>query len=169
MTPLFPPLSDHARLWIYAADRPLSEPEQADLLQPIRMFIGSWASHGRPVRGGADVWHGRFLLVAGEVEGGAISGCGIDASVRAVEAAGERLGIRWLSPLDVLYRDAVGAVRSLPRAAFRKLVRAGEVTAATPVFDLTLAALGDVRRGHLERPAGEAWHALVFRIPQPAL
>ena len=169
MNDLFPTLPDHARLWIYAADRPLSASEQADLLQTLRGFLTSWVSHGRPVQGRADVRHDRFLLLAGEVPGGEISGCGIDASVHAVEAAGAQFGITWLSPLGVFFRDASGGVRSLPRATFRKLVRTGEVTAETSVFDFTITTLGDVRRGRFERPAGETWHALVFKIPQPAV
>ena len=169
MNSLFPTLSDQARLWTYAADRPLDAAEQAALLQRVRAFLQSWTSHGRPVRGEADVRADRFLLVAGEIPGGAISGCGIDASVHAVEAAGAELGIGWLSPLNVFYRDGAGDVQALPRPAFRKLVRLGEVDARTSVFDLTAATLGDVRHAGFERAAGEAWHALAFKIPQPAL
>lgn len=169
MNGLFPILPDHARLWIYAADRSLSEHEQTHLLETIHAFLAQWTSHGRPVEGAADVRDERFLLLAGFVPDGEVSGCGIDASVRAVETAGAALGITWLSPLNVFFRDAEGAVQSLPRPAFRKLVRAGTVTAETSVFDPSPATLGDVRREPFERPAGASWHALVFKIPQPVL
>ena len=168
MSTLFPHLPDHARLWVYAADRPLSETEQARLLQRLEAFFGQWASHGRPVEGAATLRHDRFLLLAGLVRGGEISGCGMDASVHAVEEASAALGFSWRSPLDVFYRDAEGAVEALARAAFRKRVREGDVTAETSVFDLSITALADVRQGRFERPAGETWHALVFKIPQPA-
>ena len=165
----FPSLPDDARLWIYAADRPLSETEQARLLEKLNAFLSRWASHGRPVEGTVTIQDDRFLLLSGLVRGGEISGCGVDASVHAVEETGAELGIAWLSPLNVFFRDADGAVQALPRAAFRKLVRAGTVTAETSVFDLSLTALADVRQGRFERPAGEMWHALVFKIPQPAV
>ena len=97
-----------------------------------------------------------------------ISGCGIDASVHATEEAAGRLGVAWSSPLLVLYRDTDGAVRNLPRSAFRKLVADGTVTAETPVFDVSLTTLGQLRSGAFEKPAGASWHARVFRIPQPA-
>ncbi|MGI9175513.1 MAG: hypothetical protein ACR2GR_09380 [Rhodothermales bacterium] len=167
MSTLFPSLPDQARLWVYAADQPLGETQQARLLEKLDAFFSQWASHGRPVEGTATIQDDRFLLLSGLVRGGEISGCGMDASVHAVEETGAALGISWLSPLSVFFRDADGIVQSLPRSAFRKLVRAGTVTTETSVFDLSITTLADVRQGRFERPAGETWHALVFKIPQP--
>lgn len=165
---LFPLLSDEARCWIYIAERRLTEAEQSALLEALQPFFGGWASHGRPVQGAATVLDDRFLVVAGAIAEGAISGCGIDASVHAVEEAAADLGLAWSSPLLVFYRDADGAPHSLPRSAFRKLVADGTVTADTPVFDLSLTTLGHLRSGAFEKPAGDSWHARVFRIPQSA-
>ena len=165
---LFPSLPDPARCWIYVAPRRLTEAEQATLLETLQTFFAGWASHGRPVQGAAAFLDDHFLAVAGAIAGGEISGCGIDASVHATEEAAGRLGVAWSSPLLVLYRDADGAVRSLPRSAFRKLVDDGTVTAETPVFDVSLTTLGQLRSGAFEKPAGASWHARVFRIPEPA-
>lgn len=168
-SPLFPDFPDEARLWIYAADRPLEASEQETLTETLDRFLASWTSHARPVRGAAQLLHDRFLLVAATLaEDAAISGCGIDASVHAIEAAADTVGVRWLSPLVVCYRDADGTIQHLPRGAFRKLVRAGTVTAGTPVFDVSLTTVGALREQGLERPAGAGWHARAFRIPQPA-
>ncbi|ARA91709.1 MAG: hypothetical protein D6685_04065 [Bacteroidetes bacterium] len=168
-SPLFSTLPDEARLWVYAADRPLTAAEQTTLTRRLMPFLASWTSHGRPVQGAMHLLHDRFLLVAAVLAGGAdISGCGIDASVHAVEEAAEAVGVRWLSPLEVLYRDDEGQIRHVPRSGFRQLVRAGTVTGATPVFDLSLTTVGALRAQGLERPASAGWHARVFRIPQPA-
>ena len=165
---LFPSLPDKARCWIYVAERPFTEDEQASLLEALQAFFAGWASHGRPVQGTATTLEDRFLVVAGVIPGGEISGCGIDASVHAVEEAAGRLGVAWSSPLLVLYRDAEGAIHSLPRSAFRKRVADGTVTAETRVFDVSLTTLGQLRNGTFEKPAGASWHARVFRIPELA-
>ena len=68
----------------------------------------------------------------------------------------------------VFFRDAEGQIRHLPRRAFREEVSAGRITADTPVFDLSITTLGELRDGRFERPAGTAWHATAFRIPQQA-
>lgn len=166
--PLRPDLPDDARLWIFAADRPLSEAESQTLVESLRPFLASWQAHGLPVQGQAAVLHHRFLLLAGYVPGGEISGCSIDAATQAVEAAAQRLGITWMSPLMVFYRDAADAVQHVTRAQFRRLIAEGKVTAQTPVFDLSLTHVGALRRGAFEKPAGQSWHARVFSLTLPS-
>jgi len=166
---LFVPFPDEARCWIYVADRPLSDALQEKLLGTLEPFFAEWASHGRPVQGAATVLEDRFLVVVGAITRGDISGCGIDASVHRVQETAENLGVTWLSPLLVFFRGADGTVESLPRSAFRKHVAAGTITAATPVFDVSLTTLGQLRDGTFEKPAGASWHARVFRIPPVAV
>ena len=164
---LFPDLPAAARLWVFTADRALASSEQERLRDAMTSFLAEWASHGRPVLGEAAVLHDRFLVVGAHL-GGGVSGCGIDSLVHAVEAAGDALGIAWGDGLQVAFRDDGGAVQTLPRSAFRRLAREGVVTATTPVFDATLATVGALREGGLERPAGSTWHGRVFRLMEPA-
>lgn len=164
----FRDLPDEARVWMYAADRDLNDLEEKRAVEILNEFCASWHSHGRPVESAADVLEGRFALIAGRIVDGDISGCGIDASVHALEKAASELAFEWLSGLDVHFRDENGAVRSLSRSGFRDAVREGVVDADTPVFDFSISSLGQLRAGDFERPAGRTWHARVFRIPQPA-
>lgn len=164
---LFPMLPDAARCWVYVAERRLTDAEQTALLEALQAFFEGWASHGRPVQGAATCLDDRFLVVAGTLtQEGTLSGCGIDASVHAVEEAAQRLGVTWASPLRIFYRDG-DAVISLPRPTFKKCVADGTVTAETHVFDVSLTTLGQLRSGAFEQPAGASWHARVFRIPKP--
>ena len=161
---LFTELPDEARLWIFAADRPLSDAESQTLLETLAPFLNEWTAHGLPVRGQAAVLHHRFLLLAGYVLDGEISGCSIDAATRAVNAAARKLGISWVSPLVIFYRDAEGTVQHATRGQFRRLIAEGKVTAETPVFDLSLTTVGALRSGAFEKPAGRSWHARVFAL-----
>lgn len=165
---LFPSFPDDAACWIYAADRPLTDAEARRLEAILDDFFAGWTSHGRSVRAAASVQDRRFLLIAATLEEGDISGCGIDASTHVLEDAAQQLGVRWLPALTVFYRDGEGAVRSLSRSAFRRRVAEGEITAHTPVFDVSLRTVGALRSGRFERAAGASWHARVFRIPEPA-
>lgn len=169
-TTLFPSIPDEARLWIYAADRPLDTDEQQALERSIDSFIDDWTTHGRSVQGAAAVVEDLFLLLAATVEDGDISGCGIDASTRAIEEAAQQIGFTWLPSLQILYRDPEGVVRSCTRRTFKELAKRGEVTAQTPVFNTNLTTVGELRAGRFERPAGQSWHARAFalREEQPA-
>ena len=163
-TELLPRLPDEARVWIYAADRHLGPVEQERLTSILNSFCAVWKSHGRPVESASAVLAGRFAVIAGRIVDGDISGCGIDASVHALDTAAQELGLTWLPSLSVLYRDPSGQIQSVPRPQFREKVRSGEVDSATMVFDLTLETLGELRSGGFERPAGESWHARIFGI-----
>ncbi len=162
MTDPFSHLPDDARIWIYAADRDLNELEENRTLEILQTFCASWTSHGRPVLSGAGMAESRFAIIAGHIPGGDISGCGIDASVHALEQAHAELGLEWLPALAVHYRDANGAIRSVSRAAFRAAVAAGDARETTMVFDPGIQRLGDWRAGLFERPATATWHRRAF-------
>ncbi|MEM1096515.1 MAG: hypothetical protein AAGJ10_18095 [Bacteroidota bacterium] len=160
---LFAHLPDHARFWCYVADKPLNDAEQAILLAHLDSFFASWQSHGRPVTGTAKILDDRLLLLAATLNG-EISGCGIDASVHAVTHAGAAVGITWKTGLFVVHRVLDGAIAVTPRRAFKQAAKAGDVTPQTPVFDLTLMHLGDVRAGRFEQPAAKSWVSRVVRF-----
>jgi hypothetical protein len=167
----FPDLPGHARLWVYATDRPLTDAEEETLIRRLEDFLADWTSHGRPVTGEAEVRDRRFVLLAAHRPGApaeeaneGVSGCGIDASVQVLEDFAEETGLDWVSGLDVLYRDAEGHVESASRPAFQKQAAAGTVDAATPVFDLSVETVAALREGRFEHPAGQGWHAEAFPL-----
>jgi len=165
---LFPSLPDDARLWVYVAPRSLTDEEQDAVRTRLANFIDGWSSHGRPVDGAADVLHKRFVVLAATLADGSISGCGIDASVHAVDEIAQALDIEWIPTLDIVFRDAAGRVQHCTRAEFQALAEQGTVTVETPVFDPSITTLGALRHGSFEQPAGASWHARAFDLPQAA-
>lgn len=157
-TDLFSILPPSSNIWIFVGDRPISQEEGERLLATTRVFTSSWVSHGRRVIGESTILDERFLLLAGFVEDGDLSGCGIDASFRAVAEVGEHMGIHWLPPLTIAYRDGAGHVQTVTRAEFRALGESGNIVPQTPVFDTSLATLQEVR-DRFETPVSESWHA----------
>lgn len=162
-------LPDDARIWIYVADRTLSEVESHSLLEHLDAFCAGWRSHGRPVSSAATLIEGRFAVIAGEIPGGDISGCGIDSSVHALNRAAEELEFGWLPGLAVQFRGEDGTIRSVSRPEFRKMAASGEIDARTLVFDVSISTLGMLRAGKLEQPAGSTWHTPVFRLMESAV
>ncbi len=164
----FPSFPVDARLWVYAATASLTAGDVAHIQRHVGRFIQDWSSHGRPVRGALHVEERRFVMLAATVDDGDLSGCGIDASVQAVEAAAEARSIAWIPALHVIYRDAEGRIQHCTRPQFRTLADAGRVTADTPVFDPSITSLQALRSGQFEQPAGSSWHAQAFDLRQPA-
>jgi hypothetical protein len=165
---LFASFPDAARLWAHATASPLSDADTAAIRDQLRTFIRDWSSHGRPVQGAVHIQDQRFILIAATLAEGDISGCGIDASVHAIDGIAAARNLQWIPALHVIYRDAHGDVRHASRSAFRALAQEGAVTADTPVFDTSITTVGALRSGQFEQRAGDAWHARAFDLPQPA-
>ena len=156
----FNQLPASARLWIFAAERPLSSAEKSRLLEQVDGFLSGWQAHGMPLTSARDLKYDQFLFVAVDQTTAGASGCSIDAMVRGLKALEREIGIALIDSPPIWYRQN-GGIRGASREDFAGLVSAGAVTLETPVFDNTLEALGDVQ-GHWEVPAGQSWHRRAF-------
>jgi hypothetical protein len=154
-------LPDHARVWVFAAERPLAGPAREALLTDVDTFLDGWAAHGTPLPCGRDLLHDRFLIIAVDERAAGVSGCSIDALTRQLREHERRLGMALLDNGPVHYRADDGVAR-VSRAQFGMLADAGTVTPDTVVFDNTVPDLGAVRSGTWETPARGAWHGKAF-------
>jgi hypothetical protein len=160
----FDELPDDARVWVFAAPRPLAADEAESLLARVDGFLAGWAAHGAPVRGARDFRHGRFLLVGADERATGVSGCSIDSLFHALAEVERESGVTFRDSTPVFYRDAEGEVRSATRPEFRRMAAAGQVAADTPVFDNTVGSVGEVRGGRWETRLRDAWHARAFPV-----
>ena len=140
--PLLAALPDDARVWLYATAAPLSDASADAIATGLGAFFTGWKSHGRTVRGGAEVIGDRLIAVAATVDGGNISGCGIDQHVRVLDTLLADTGAALADALAVVYRDAGGAVHVATRAEARRMREAG---AGVAVIRRDVTRLGDLR------------------------
>lgn len=157
----FEQLPPDARLWIFAAERPLSEDERERALGAVDQFIGQWAAHDRPLTTARDLRYDRFIFVAVDERSAGASGCSVDALVRQMKALEADLGLELINHGPVLYRDG-DAIARVDRHEFIELAESGTVDPSTVVFDNTLTTVGAVREGRWELPAAESWHGRAF-------
>ncbi|HEY5564211.1 MAG TPA: hypothetical protein VIL33_01385 [Rhodothermia bacterium] len=161
-------LPDSARVWINPTNRGLTPEEQKAVLEALSDFIATWSSHGRKVVAEAVIAADRFVITAGHVPGGDVSGCGIDASVHALQSIAQTLEFGWAPALDVFFK-LDDKVAQTDRGTFSKLASNGAVTPDTIVYDTSLTTLGDLRRQGFELPARQSWHGRVFRFVTEAV
>ena len=84
----FDSLPDTARLWIFAADRKLSDAEADALVREMQGFVHAWMAHGIPVQGGVAMKYNQFLFITAD-ESSLPSGCSTDEMMRRVRGLGE--------------------------------------------------------------------------------
>ena len=157
----FDQLPDDARLWIFPAERSLSEAEQAQLLTEVDRFIDQWEAHDVPLTAGRELRYDRFLFVAVDQRKTGPSGCSIDALFRQTKTFEQEIGIELVNHAPVVFRQG-SAIERVPRDQFAKLAAAGKVGFETTVFDNTLTCVGDIRAGRWETRLADSWHARAF-------
>jgi hypothetical protein len=159
----FDQLPAGARLWVFAAERPLDAAARERLLGVVDGFLSQWKAHGVPLTAARDWRYDRFLLVGVDEASAGASGCSIDAMVRQIEVLEGALGVALLDHGPVLFRRG-DAIERLGRPEFAALARSGAVSADTIVFDNTVTRVADVRDGRWETPARASWHARAFQL-----
>ncbi len=151
-------LPDTARVWVYGVDRPLDPPESATVRAELLAFVDQWTAHGAELLASVELVEDRFVIVAVDEASASASGCSIDALVRRLADLERRLACSLLDSTRIFYRSNAGPIATCDRAGFREAAAVGAVTETTPVFDLTVASLGEVRTGALELPLADSWH-----------
>ncbi len=157
----FEQLPSDARVWIFSAERALTQDEQARLLQVVDAFLSEWGAHDMPLTAGRDIRYDRFLFIAVDQSRVGPSGCSVDALIRQMKALQQEISVELVNNAPVLFRRGDQITR-LERDEFAALAAQGEVGSETTVFDNTLTSLGDVRDGRWETSAAQSWHGKAF-------
>ena len=157
----FDDMPEQARIWIFAADRPVTSDEQEVMLRETDAFLDGWVAHGVPLTNARELRYDRFLLVAVDETASGVSGCSIDAMVNNLKSLERQLALRLLDSGAVQFRSDDG-IRRLARPEFASLVDSGDIGLHTTVFNNTVTTVGDVRGGRWETAASESWHAQAF-------
>ena len=58
----FDQLPKESRVWIFSAERPLVDKEQAGLLDEVDQFLDQWASHDTPLFAAREIRYEQFLF-----------------------------------------------------------------------------------------------------------
>jgi hypothetical protein len=157
----FDRLPPDARLWIFAAERTMSNDERARVLAETDAFIAQWTAHGVPLTAGRELRYDQFVLVGVDERAAGVSGCSIDALVRRMQQLEQMLGLELVNNGPVLYREG-NAIERVTRERFAELAASGTVGPTTRVFDNTLARVGDLLAGRWEVKASDSWHSRAF-------
>jgi hypothetical protein len=149
----FATLPDDARLWLFA----LTHPTEASALAPdLEALMGRWRHKGIQYRGAWSLLEHRILAIAEATLASQPSGCAIDGMLRGVAQIVVRQGLALEDPQAVLVRRE-HSIRAIPRSELEARLTDGTLDGATPILDLALLTLGDLRQGKLERPLATTW------------
>ncbi len=152
----FENLPDDSRIWIYQANRKLSDAEIDAIAPKIEAFLQKWTAHGSNLEAGFELKYNRFIILGLNQESASASGCSIDASVHFIQSLEKEFDVYLLDNMNVtLYNGDFIAYKTL--TYFRKMAKDRSVTKHTVVFN----NLVNTKAEYLENwevPASESWH-----------
>ena len=138
----FEHLPDHARIWIYPADRKFSEADEKIIREEAHSFCDQWVAHGNPLKTSFKIESGHFLILAVDEGVNGASGCSIDGSVRMLKSLQERTGINFLDRSKVPF-FVDGNVKLIPLRELRPAFASGILGPVTATFHLLAATKGE--------------------------
>jgi len=123
-----------ARVWIYQANRLFSLSEAIEIEDLLAQFTAQWHTHGTPVKGYANMFFGRFIVLMADETDAGVSGCSTDSSVRLIKQIESHFSVTLFDRqlLAFLIKDAI---QLLPLSQLQYAVNNQFITADTIYFN----------------------------------
>lgn len=150
----FDQISDAARVWIYQANRSLSDNEAVGIENALASTLADWNAHGQPLVGSAKVLYNRFVVIAADEAANQPSGCSIDASTRWIKQIGEQVAVDFFDR-SVAFIGQNG-IDTVAVGEVKQAVLTQKIVPSTPTFNNLVKTKAQLLQ-NWETPAVESW------------
>ena len=127
----------NSRVWIYQSDRIFFMQEALEMETMLQQFVSDWKRHGIPVKGYANLFFGRFIILMADENATGVSGCSTDSSVRLIKEIEKKYNVS-LFDRQMLTFYIKEKVEPLPLSQLKYAVENKFITADTLYFDNTV-------------------------------
>jgi hypothetical protein len=127
----------NSRVWIYQCDRIFFMQEALEIEPMLAAFVTDWKSHGTPVKGYANLFFGRFIILMADENATGVSGCSTDSSVRLIKAIEEKFSVNMFDR-TLLSFYLKEKVEQIPLSQLNYAVENGFIKPDTLYFDNTV-------------------------------
>jgi len=127
----------NSRVWIYQSHRLYTLSEALEIEEMLEAFVGTWQTHGAPVKGYGNLFYGQFIVLMADETATGVSGCSTDGSVRLIKEIEQKFNVQLFDRLALAFfiREKVQMV-PLPQLSYA--IENGFVTAETLYFNNTV-------------------------------
>ena len=157
-------LPDDARLWLLALDPAPDASAQVRLAEAMEGLVAEWRHKGVQYAGAWALLEHRILALAEPTMTTAPSGCAIDGMMRKVDRVTSELGLSVVDPATSVMVRMADQFEVIPKTELADRLADNTLDATTPVVDLSLFVLGDLKAGKLEQPLANTWIARKHKV-----
>ena len=127
----------NAKVWIYAANRILTQAEQTDITAKAYVFVSGWTAHQQQLKASFAILNNVFLIVSVDENYNEVSGCGIDKSIHFMQEIDKDYALNLFNRLQIeLLVDGETILTNKQKLAV--MLQEGEANAQTIMFNKTV-------------------------------
>ena len=129
--------ADSSRVWIYQSSRLFFISEALDMEDMLNDFAANWKSHGAPVKGFANLFFGRFIVIMADETATGVSGCSTDSSVHLIKSIEEKYNVQLFDRQNLAF-VVKDKIEMLPLSQLQYAVENHFINAGTLYFNNTV-------------------------------
>lgn len=152
----FEKMPEHARIWVYQADRKLNKSELTFVEDVLQKFCEKWNTHGSLMPTSFDIRFDQVIVLAVDESQLGASGCSIDSSVRILRNIEQELDINLLDQGKVAYLSDGNKLEVSQALGIKSKVTEGILQADTIVLNPVVQRKSDLEKNWLIS-AKESW------------
>ena len=129
--------ADNSRVWIYQSSRLFFISEALEMEDMLNEFAANWKSHGTPVKGFANLFFGRFIVLMADETATGVSGCSTDSSVHLIKSIEEKYKVQMFDRQNLAFivKDKIEVI---PLSQLEYAVENNFINADTFYFNNTI-------------------------------
>ena len=111
--------------------------EALDMEPMLQEFVTNWKSHGAAVKGYANLFFGRFIIIMADETATTVGGCSTDSSVHLIKAIEKKFNVNMFDRTMLTFY-IIEKVEQIPLSQLNYAVENGFIKADTLYFDNTV-------------------------------
>jgi hypothetical protein len=111
--------------------------EALDMEPMLQEFVQNWKSHGTPVKGYANLFFGRFIIIMADENATGVSGCSTDSSVHLIKAIEKKFAVNMFDRTMLTFYIKE-KVEQIPLTQLNYAITNGFIKPDTLYFDNTV-------------------------------
>lgn len=129
--------NENSRVWIYQSNRLFFMSEALEMEDMLTAFVDGWNSHGKKVKGYANLFFGRFIVLMADETVTDVGGCSTDSSVRLIKEIETKYNVNLFDrqSLAFIVKDKIELI---PLSQFNYAVENNFIDEQTRYFNNTV-------------------------------
>ena len=129
--------SQDSKVWIYQSSRLFLISEALEMEDMLKDFVTNWKSHGTPVKGYANLFFGRFIVLMADETATGVSGCSTDSSVHLIKSIEKKYNVEMFNR-ELLAFVVKDKIEQIPLSQLNYAVQNKFIDANTLYFNNTI-------------------------------